>query len=104
MAIPFGKLKTKLGLDDVLPFGRHAGYTVLEIIKDHPQYISWLIQNTSLRFYPSVHEELSRHIIKHVPKGAGVLSSNLRKLKRDMWNQEWMNDPIYLEGFDDIPF
>lgn len=72
MSIPFSKVRTKLGLDDVLPFGKYAGDTVLEIIKDRPQYISWLIQNTSLKFYPSVHEELGRHLTKHIPRGAGV--------------------------------
>ncbi len=71
MPIPFTKIKNRFGLDDVMPFGRHQGYTVLEIIKDRPSYISWLIQNTNLKFYESVHDELSRYLVKHVPRGVG---------------------------------
>ena len=41
-------------MDDVLPFGRHQGYTVREIVKDRPQYISWLMNNTGLKFSKTV--------------------------------------------------
>lgn len=68
MAIQFSKLKNKLGLDDTLPFGRHQGYTVEEILKDRPEYISWLMRNTSLKFYPSVHDMLKIMKAKHVPQ------------------------------------
>lgn len=68
MAIQFSKLKNKLGLDDTLPFGRHQGYTVEEILKDRPEYISWLMSNTTLKFYPSVHELLLLMKPKRVPQ------------------------------------
>lgn len=69
MAKAFNKLRNPaLGLDDIIPFGRHAGYSVLEIMKDRPSYISWLIVNTDVKFYPSVHNELYRYLAKHVPK------------------------------------
>ncbi len=68
MAIQFSKLKNKLGLDDTLPFGRHQGYTVEEILKDRPEYISWLMSNTTLKFYPSVHELLILMKPKRVPQ------------------------------------
>lgn len=68
MSKHFNKLRDpRLGLDDMLPFGRHQGYTVLEIIKDRPQYISWLMSNTDLKFHRSVHDELYRYLAKHVP-------------------------------------
>lgn len=68
MAIQFNKIKNKLGLDDTLPFGRHQGYTVEEILKDRPEYISWLMRNTGLKFYPSVHELLLLMKPKRVPQ------------------------------------
>lgn len=64
MAKPFNKIKFTgwLGLDDQLTFGRHIGYTVLEVLKDHPEYIGWLINNTSIKFRPSVQSELFKQI------------------------------------------
>ena len=63
MSLHFNKLKgTTLGLDDQLGFGRHIGYTVLEVVKDRPEYIKWLIDNTGIKFYPSVLEELLRQM------------------------------------------
>jgi hypothetical protein len=47
-------------MDDIMPFGRYQGYTVEEIVKDKPEYINWLMENTSLKFYQSVHDEVSR--------------------------------------------
>lgn len=63
---PFNKIKTALGMDDVLPWGRYQGYTVEEILKDRPEYIAWLISDTSLRFYPSVHQEIQRRALEIV--------------------------------------
>lgn len=59
MSKKFSQIRTKLGLDDVLDFGRHKGYTVLEVIKDRPDYIDWLIRQGK-EVYPSVVEELAR--------------------------------------------
>lgn len=57
MAKAFSLLRgLELGLDDILGFGRHQGYTVNEILKDRPEYICWLIDNTDIKFYPSVHQ------------------------------------------------
>ena len=68
MSKPFTKLKgTTLGLDDQLGFGRHKGYTILEILKDRPAYITWLIANTDLKFYQSVHEELYKYTADKAP-------------------------------------
>lgn len=55
-------------MDDVLPFGRHQGYRVEEIIKDRPDYISWLIVNTSLKFTQSVHDYLTKCMLRAVPR------------------------------------
>lgn len=92
MSISFSKLKNKLGLDDVLPFGRHQGYTVEEVLKDRPEYISWLMSNTTLRFYPSVHEMLLLIKPKRIPQHISFRyeSHNIYS-DQDDW-------------FDDIPF
>lgn len=72
MSKAFTKLKDPryLGLDDIIPFGRYSGYSVLEIVRDRPVYIDWLIKNTDLKFYQSVHEELARQDYKKAQAGA----------------------------------
>lgn len=111
MAISFGKIRNNLGLRDILPFGRYQGYSVLEIVKDRPSYISWLIQNTELKFDKPVHDELARHLKKHVPRGAGVKRIYFGGLRGDLAHESmsqidsvWNDDPVYLEGFEDVPF
>lgn len=69
MAIQFSKIKNKLGLDDTLPFGKHQGYTVEEILKDRPEYIRWLIINTSLKFHDNVLNRAAKFTIpKHTQR------------------------------------
>lgn len=104
MAKPFNKLKFTgiLGLDDPLPFGRHLGYTVLTILKDRPQYISWLVANTSVKFYPSVHNELYKYLATYTA----------RRKKRSTFPEDYYDDmrDMYDVGcefgglFDDVPF
>lgn len=36
------RLRQELSLDDILPFGKHKGLTVEEIIKEYPDYMEWL--------------------------------------------------------------
>jgi hypothetical protein len=101
MAIPFTKVRTKLGLDDTFGFGRHKGYTVLEIIKDRPEYISWLIANTDLKFYESVYDELLRHIAP-APHRSKPKS---RRNNGYLYNRYPDYDTDYLgDWFDDAPF
>jgi hypothetical protein len=83
-----------LGLDDILGFGMHIGYTVNEILKDRPEYIKWLMHNTELKFRQSVHEELYHWLAekdtpkpKHNPYGY---------LLADYADQE--------DWFEDVPF
>lgn len=95
MAIQFNKLKNKLGLDDTLPFGRHQGYTVEEILKDRPEYISWLMSNTTLKFYPSVHELLLLMKPKRIPQHTSF---------NPKYSGKSYDFVIYDELFDDIPF
>lgn len=95
MAIAFKNLKNRYGLDDILTFGRHQGYSVLEILKDRPDYIVWLIQNTDIKFYDSVHQEIER------------LALNKLKKEVKLWDKIWDGREIcdYEEGyFEDIPF
>lgn len=94
MAIAFGKLKSKLGMDDILPFGRHQGYTVEEILKDRPEYIAWLMENTSLKFYKSVQDEVIRIACSiksaYRPKrnmyGWSDYDNELDALQQDQWD------------------
>lgn len=92
MGIPFSKIKSKLELDDILPFGRHQGYSVREILKDRPIYISWLIQNTSLKFDKSVHIMLESAVLRYAFKKFGYNEHDRDTLS------DWY-DP-----FDDVPF
>ncbi len=98
MAKPFTALRDpRLGLDDVLPFGRHQGYTVEEVLKDRPEYIRWLIVNTSTRFHDSI---ITRAAELSIPKS-----------KQYQYNAEYhkysgksYDFVIYDELFDDMPF
>lgn len=73
MSLKFTQLKpTILGLDSVLDFGRHFGYTVLEVLKDRPDYIQYLIVQGK-KFHPSVHNEilkivLSKEVRRYISK------------------------------------
>lgn len=62
MTKPFNKVLYTgwIGLDSQLTFGRHIGYTVNEVLKDRPEYIAWLIDNTEIKFYESVHEQVNK--------------------------------------------
>ena len=35
--------KATLGLDDLLPFGKHEGQQVEDVIHDDPSYIEWIV-------------------------------------------------------------
>lgn len=97
MAIAFKNVRAKLGLDDTLPFEKYRGYTVLEVLKYRPTYISWLMQNTDTKFYQSVHDELLRQILRHdKPRGAGKYRNSTRMPDYD-------HDTLG-EWFDDVPF
>ncbi len=61
-----------LGLDDEIPFGIFQGFPVSEVLAVDPQYISWLIANTRLKFYESVHQELKYSKRRPVPQYCGV--------------------------------
>lgn len=95
MAIAFKNLKNRYGLDDILTFGRHQGYSVLEILKDRPDYIVWLIQNTDIKFYDSVHEQVSIAALRKIRK-------NTKRVIYQWEDPQEMCD--YDEFFDDIPF
>ena len=57
MAKAFKALRNPaLTFDDILGFGRHQGYKVGEILKDRPEYIAWLIDNTSIKFTKEVND------------------------------------------------
>ena len=96
MAIPLLKVRTKLGLDDTLGFGRHLGYTILEILKDRPEYISWLMQNTEIQFYDSVYNELMK---RQAPVARAKPKHNPYGYMMPDYDTDTLGD-----WFDDVPF
>lgn len=92
MSLKFTQLKpTTLGLDSVLDFGRHFGYTVSEVLKDRPEYIQWLVTEGK-KFYPSVHNEIYKI----------VAASELfkRRISKEVYYAHADQD----DWFDDVPF
>jgi hypothetical protein len=89
MAKAFSSLRgPKLGLDDQITFGKYQGSTVLELCRDCPSYISWIMQNTDIKFYESVTQELSRHLTKHVARHVSIGAWRYPDYDHDTCN-EW---------------
>ena len=85
MSIKFTQLKpTKLGLDSTLDFGCYFGYTVLEVLKDQPEYIRWLIK-ANKQFLPEVYQAYPEYTL--VSKGY-----------QRIYNDDYFSD------MDDVPF
>jgi hypothetical protein len=96
MSIPFSLLKTKLGLDDVLDFGKYQGLTVLQVIQERNGYIDWLILKGK-KFHSSVHIELKRNpFVKPGPKGD-------RGRKFRGYSDDYDHD-LLGDWFEDVPF
>ncbi len=108
MAIQFNNVRTKLGLDDVLDFGAWIGHTVEEVIRQKPEYISWLMTNTDKKFYGSVTDEIMRtKKFKAVDKKSrggyfydGGLRGDQAHFEAEMHSSSWGFD----DWMDDIPF
>jgi len=49
-----------LTLESEMPFGKHKGAQVEDLIEDHPEYIRWLCENTSTGFDDDVLEMLEK--------------------------------------------
>lgn len=50
-----------LGLDDSMPFGKHKGSQIEDLVEDNPSYIRWLCENsTHVEFDEAVLEALSK--------------------------------------------
>jgi hypothetical protein len=95
MSIVFNKIKNSaiIGLDDQLDFGKHLGYTVLEVLKDRPDYIQWLIEKGK-KFYPSVHIELD------IIRQKALIKDTQKFLKK----YDWDNFSDQDDYWDDVPF
>ncbi len=122
MAILFNKIKTAIGMDDVLDFGAWRGHTVEEVINLKPEYIKWVMNNTDKVFYESVHEALE--LAKYTQKGynrsfRGGYDSNTKdyefpkKKKSYFYDGGLRGEQAHFEAetqsgfddwFDDIPF
>jgi hypothetical protein len=87
-----------LGLDDILPFGRYQGYTVEEILKDRPEYIRWLIVNTSTKFHDSVLTKAAKFTIpKHTQRFYNAEYHFYRDESHNIFSDQD-------DWFDDVPF
>ena len=101
MSIPFSSLRTKIGLDDTLTFGKHSGDVVLDLIKSRNGYIDYLITQ-GIKFYPSVHQELKRYpFIK--PKKTYFYDGQLRGDIAHNMQPDYDLD-LLGDWFDDAPF
>lgn len=111
MAKPFTALRDpRLGLDDVLTYPRYKGCTVKEVLADNPGYISWLMSNTGLKFYPSVHEMLLLMKPKRVPQHTSFSSHGYYSDKEKNYIFPKLRDESHNifsdqdDWFDDVPF
>lgn len=103
MAKSFSSLRDpKLGLDDQFNFGKYlaSGLTVLEIVRDDPRYISWIIANTDIKFYTSVLEQLVVNSISEKTQRRYNIEYHSYKLRDESHNVYADQD----DWFDDVPF
>ncbi len=49
MNYPKQKYK-ELELDSIMPFGKHKGERIQSILDEEEDYITWLLENTSVKF------------------------------------------------------
>ena len=55
---PTGNAYAPLELADTMPFGKHKGKTVGQVVKEAPDYISWMLDQGKTKFSPSVLEAM----------------------------------------------
>lgn len=68
MAKPFSKVKSKLGLEDMFLFGKYTDSFVDDVAETDPEYIAWLVVNTSVIFEDSVLRVVLENILKKLDK------------------------------------
>ena len=49
-----------LKLDDEMPFGKHKGKQVEDLVEDEPSYIRWLVENANTEFDNETLEALEK--------------------------------------------
>lgn len=49
-----------LKLDDDMPFGKHKGKQIEDLVEDEPSYIRWLCENANTEFDDTVLEALEK--------------------------------------------
>jgi len=49
-----------LKLESMMPFGKHKGFQVEDLVEDEPGYVRWLSENTSVDFDDEVFEALEK--------------------------------------------
>lgn len=51
-----------LDFEDEMPFGKHKGETVAEVIDDDPGYMVWLLSEGKCSFTPDVEREIGKYV------------------------------------------
>ena len=59
-----------LGLRDVMPFGKHKGRTIQEIIDERPSYVTWLLEHTRVELSAEAEAEYHARLDPRRPRGA----------------------------------
>lgn len=49
-----------MNLETTIPFGKHKGHQIEDVIEDDPAYIRWLCENTDHDFDDDVYEALEK--------------------------------------------
>lgn len=49
-----------LTLESDMPFGKHKGSQIEDLIEDEPEYVRWLCENTDIQFDDECLEALER--------------------------------------------
>jgi len=53
----------ELRLSDVMPFGKHKGQEIEDLIHDHPDYLAWCVNEEVVNFDEEVINQLSERKI-----------------------------------------
>lgn len=51
-----------LDFEDEMPFGKHKGETVAEVIDDDPGYMVWLLSEDKCSFTDDVTREINKYV------------------------------------------
>lgn len=59
-----------LGLRDIMPFSKHRGKTVGQMIDEDLGFVTWLLENTEFEMSPEAEDEYHSRLDPQRPRGA----------------------------------